>query len=283
MEVFLDCLPCILRQVLEAARLATDRTEVHEEIMQEATKLLTRYRKYPNSPALTGAMHQIVKEFTGVFDPYREVKKKNIRDALQVYPFLRQFLVEQKDQLYWAIKIAATGNIIDAAVNNIQDLRHEVEKELNKGFAVCDRNQFERELERAENLLIIGDNAGETVFDRLLMEHLSNLQITYAVRGEPIINDAVREDVRASKFDEGINVVSTGSKTPGLILADCTEEFRTRFYQADLVISKGQGNFEALMDEKERSIYFLLKAKCPMLAAELGVGVNDYVFKGNGR
>lgn len=283
MEVFLDCLPCVLRQVLEAARLATDRPEVHEEIMQKATKLISGYRKFPDSPTFCGEMHQIIKDITGVSDPYREVKKKNIHDALQVYPFLRQFLDAQAEQLYWALKIAAIGNIIDAAINNIQDLRHEVEKELNKEFAVCDRSQFEQELERAENLLVIGDNAGETVFDRLLMEQLSNLKITYAVRGEPIINDAVMADVRASEFDDDIKVVSTGNKTPGLILEECTDEFRTLFYQADLVISKGQGNYEGLADEKERSIYFLLKAKCPVLAVELGVEVNDYVFKGNRR
>ena len=279
MEVFLDCLPCVLRQVLEASRLATDRFEVQEAIMQEATALLTEYRKFQNAPELGGRMHQIVKKHTGVNDPYREVKAENIRDALRVYPFLQQYLAEQTDKLYWALKIAATGNIIDAAIGNGSDFMKNLEEELVKRFAVCDLTRFQKELERAENLLIIGDNAGETVFDRLLMDYLSDLEITYAVRGEPVINDATVDDVRASGFDPRIKVVSTGTTTPGLILDECTEEFVNYFYQADLVISKGQGNYEALMEEKGRGFFFLLKAKCQQVAEILGVQVNDYVFK----
>lgn len=279
MEVFLDCLPCVLRQVLEASRLATDQFALQEAIMQEATALLTEYRQFRNAPELGGRMHQIVKKHTGVNDPYRQVKAENIRDALRVYPFLQQYLAEQVDKLYWALKIAATGNIIDAAVGNGPDLVKDLEAELVKAFAVCDLTQFQTELERAENLLIIGDNAGETVFDRLLMDYLSHLTITYAVRGEPVINDATVDDVRASGFDPRIRVISSGATTPGLILEECTPEFISLFYQADLVISKGQGNFEALMEEEGRSLFFLLKAKCPMVAEILGVQVNDYVFK----
>lgn len=286
MEVFLDCLPCVLRQVLEASRLATDRFEVHEAIMQEATALLSKYRQFRNAPELGGRMHEIVKRHTGVHDPYREVKEVSIREALQVYPFLERFLaekVEPAERLYWALKIAATGNIIDAALGNGATWLKNLEAEMVKPFAVCDLTRFQRELERAKNLLIIGDNAGETVFDRLLLDYLSDFEIIYAVRGEPVINDATVDDVRASGFDPRIKVVSTGATTPGLILEECTEEFVTLFYQADLVISKGQGNFEALMDEEGRGLFFLLKAKCPQVAAVLGVQVNDYVFKWQGR
>lgn len=282
MEVFLDCLPCVLRQVLEASRLATDRFEVQEAIMEEATALLTEYRKFRNAPELGGRMHQLVKKHTGVHDPYRQVKAENIRDALRVYPFLERYLSEQvdpSDRLYWALKIAATGNIIDAAIGNGSEFMKNLEEELGKRFAVCDLTRFRQELEQAENLLIIGDNAGETVFDRLLMDSLSDLEITYAVRGEPIINDATIDDVRASGFDPRIKVVSTGTTTPGLILEECDEEFVDLFYQADLVISKGQGNYEALMEEKGRGLFFLLKAKCLQVAKILGVQVNDYVFK----
>lgn len=283
MEFFLDCLPCLLRQVLEASRLATDRTEVHEQIMEEATKILAGYKEFPNSPALASVLHAVVKKQTGVADPYHEVKRANIQEALTVYPFLQSFLAEQTDRLYWALKIAATGNIIDAAVGKTRNLKEILEQELAKQFALCDLEQFKKELATAGHLLIIGDNAGETVFDRLIMEYFSDLTITYAVRGEPVINDATVEDVRVSGFAPRINVVSTGGRSPGLILDECAEEFRALFYRADLVISKGQGNYEALMDEERRSLYFLLKAKCPMLAEKLGVQVNDYVFKWNGR
>lgn len=263
--------------------MATDRTEIQDQIMQEALKILVAYPEFPNSPALAGVLHALVRKRTGVADPYQGVKRANIREALAVYPLLQSFLEEQTDRLYWALKIAATGNIIDAATGTARDLKESLMQELTKEFALCDLEEFRKELATAKDLLIIGDNAGETVFDRLLMESLPELTITYAVRGEPVLNDATAEDVRASGFAPRIHVVSTGGQSPGLILDECTPEFKALFYGADLVLCKGQGNYEALMEEKERSLYFLLKAKCPMLAKELGVQRNDYVFKWNGR
>jgi hypothetical protein len=281
MEIFLDCLPCFLRQVLEASRLATDRTDLHEEIMREAMKLISDYQRFRYSPEIGRAMHQIVKKHTGIFDPYKEIKNKNIRNALEVYSSLKHFLFKKAERLYWVLKIAATGNIIDSAIYNDTNIEEYVEKELEKEFSICDIERLESELKRAKNLLIIGDNAGETIFDRVLAEDFLYLDITYAVRSEPIINDATIEDARASGLDHCTRLISTGCNAPGLILDECSKEFLNIFNNADIVISKGQGNYEALSAQK-RGIFFLLKAKCPVISDKLGVDVNDYVFKWNG-
>lgn len=280
MEVFLDCVPCLLRQVLEASRLATDRAEIQEEIMKEAMAIIADYRKYRYSPEIGRIMHQVVKKHTGVSDPYKELKKENIQTALQIYPLLKQFLEKKEDKLYWALKIAVTGNIIDAAIYHDINITDIVERELEKEFRVCDLEKLKSELTQAKSLLIIGDNAGETVFDRVLVEYFSGLDLIYAVRSEPIINDATIEDLYASGFTDSIRLISTGCNAPGLILDECAAEFVEIYNQADIVISKGQGNYETLSDQK-RGVFFLLKAKCPAVAKILGVSINDYVFKWN--
>lgn len=278
MKLFLDCLPCVLRQVLEASRRATDKTELQENVMEEALQILANYKQYQSAPDMVKEMHQVVKRLTGVSDPYQAVKERDIRAAKEVYPRLREFVANQRDMLYWALKTAATGNIIDSAIYDSQTFRDCLETELTQEFSVCDLDRFEEELQAANSILIIGDNAGETVFDRVLMEHLAGYEITYAVREEPILNDATLQDAYDSGLYDCANIMTTGCGAPGAILDQCGAEFISAFRSADIVISKGQGNFEALSDCR-RPLFFLLKAKCAMIAGRLGVDLNRYVFQ----
>ncbi|KNY29463.1 damage-control phosphatase ARMT1 family protein [Pseudobacteroides cellulosolvens] len=280
MEIQLDCLPCFLRQVLDASRMATHQLDIQKAIIIETAKLIQNYEEYRYSPSVGREMHSIVKKYTGVSDPYKDVKVRNIKTALSIYPSLKYFLFKTKDRLYWALKIAATGNIIDSAIYNDIDVESRVGKELDREFAVCDIDRFEKLLKNCKTLLIIADNAGETVFDRVLIEELLYLNIIYAVRSEPIINDATAEDVYASDFNRSVKVVSSGCNAPGTIIEECSDEFLEIYNNADIVISKGQGNFETLSEQK-REIFFLLKAKCPIVADRLGVYVGDYVLKSN--
>lgn len=200
-----------------------------------------------------------------------------MKAAEKVYPVLKSYLQNKQDKLYAALKIAATGNIIDSAIYSNIDIENCIEKELNNNFSICDLDCFEKKLKKAETLLIIGDNAGETVFDKVLAEYLSPLDIFYAVRSEPVINDATTEDAYCSDLDKYTTVISTGCNAPGAVLEKCSPEFINIFNKADIVISKGQGNFEAL-SECKREIFFLLKAKCSVIAKKLDVYINDYVF-----
>lgn len=282
MEIYLDCLPCFLRQVREASGMATADAEIQYHIMLETIKQISEYRRYRYSPELVRDVHGIVKKHTGNSDPYRSIKEESIKRALNLYSDLKHFLNEkQESRLYWALKIAATGNVIDFATNREIDIERCVENELKKEFTINDIKRFKDLLKKAKTLLVIGDNAGETIFDRVLVEDFSYLDITYAVRSEPIINDATIGDACASGLDHCTRLISTGCNAPGLILDECSEEFSNIFNNADIVISKGQGNYEALSEQK-REIFFLLKAKCPVISDKLGVNVNDYVFKWNG-
>lgn len=277
MKIFYDCLPCMLRQVLEAARMATDDTETQGNILNDSIHILSNYKQYSCSPELALAMHDIVKKHTGNFDPYKHIKMRDIKAAVKVYPFLKEYLHKKQDSLYCALKIAAAGNIIDSAIYSNIDIEHCIEKELEKPFSICDIDSFEEERKNASTILIIGDNSGETVFDKVLAEFLAPLNVIYAVRDKPIINDATIEEASLSGLNECTSLISTGCNAPGAVLSKCSREFLDIFEKADIVISKGQGNYEALSD-CDRKVYFLLKAKCPMISKKHGVNLYDYVF-----
>lgn len=277
MEIQLDCIPCFLRQVLEAARMNTDDKEIQKEILMEATKIITEIDQYSTAPEVGRDMHKMVKKHTGIEDPYKKLKEKCIETAEKIYPDMKYFLYKQNDRLYWALKISAVGNVMDAAIYGEKSVKEDFVEEFNKKFKICEIEKLTEELSKGKTLLIIGDNAGETVFDRVLVEELLNFQIIYAVRSNPIINDATIKEAHASKLHYGAQIISTGCDAPGVILDECSEEFKEIYNKADIIISKGQGNYETLSDEG-RGIFFLLKAKCPVIANNIGVKTNDYVL-----
>ena len=129
----------------------------------------------------------------------------------------------------------------------------------------------------AQDILYLADNAGEIVFDRLLIEQLPMQKITVVVKGFPIINDATMEDAVAAGLTEIVSVIDNGSDAPGTILEICSDAFVSRFEQADLIITKGQGNYETLSDI-DKNIYFILKAKCPVIASDLGCPIGQMVL-----
>jgi hypothetical protein len=225
-------------------------------------------------------MHRIVKKQTGNADPYGQIKQIDLQMALRLYPKLKLLVESKEDRLYWGLKAGALGNVLDSAICFGYDIEGNMEEELDKPFAVCDAYSLQQRLKTAKSLLVIGDNTGETVFDCLLLQQLPNLALTYAVRSAPILNDATIQDAQASGLGQYASIVSTGCDAPGVLLNECSEAFLDIFYGADIVISKGQGNYETLSD-CDRDIYFLLKAKCPVIADLLDVSLNEFVFKFN--
>lgn len=281
MELYLDCLPCLLRQVLEAARMVTDDEEVQEKIMYDAFKEYLGNKPYRYAPEVCKDMHAVVKKYTGVADPYEKIKSRDITIAFSLEPMIKTFVSESLDPMHHALKAAATGNVMDSAIYSDGYLESFLIKELEMPFVICDEDLFKKDLEKAKRIMIIGDNAGEAVFDKVLAQRLSlDHEVIYAVRDEPIINDVTENEARIVGLDDCTTLVSTGCGAPGAVLESCSQEFLALFNSVDIVISKGQGNFEAL-SETSRKVYFLLKAKCPKIAKVLGVKVSDYVFKTN--
>ncbi|SKC81090.1 damage-control phosphatase ARMT1 family protein [Maledivibacter halophilus] len=277
MEIQLDCIPCFLRQVLEASRMNTKDEEIQKEILLESINIIAEIDKYKSAPEVGRDLHRLVKKYTKVEDPYKELKEKSIETAERIYPDMKHFLYKQKERLYWALKISSVGNIMDAAIYGDKSIKENFLEEFDKEFKICEIEKFQKCLKNAKTLLIIGDNAGETVFDRVLIEELLQLDVIYAVRSKPIINDTTTKEAYDSQLQYSAKIISTGCDAPGVILDECSEEFKEIYDTADVIISKGQGNYETLSDES-RGIFFLLKAKCPVIAKDIGVMVNDYVL-----
>ena len=278
MKTFLDCYPCFLDQALRAGRMATGDEEKIKELLDSVGSMI-RDIPLDHTPPETGEMiYRKVREITGVDDPYRDLKRVNIREALELYPDLKKMLDESEDRLEAAIRLAIAGNVIDLGVSRKFVLKDEIRKILKQDFAVFHYPEFKEHLDRTSSVLYIGDNAGESVFDRILIEELDK-PVIYAVREIPVINDVTREDAGESGIGEVAGIISSGSTAPGAILSLCNNQFLEEFRRSGLIISKGQGNYEAL-SEAGRPVFFLLKAKCKVIAYDMGVKVDDIVLKG---
>ena len=278
MKTYLDCLPCMMNQALRTARISTNDEIMIKQVLDEVGTIIKDIPMH-HTPAQSGVLvYQKIREITGVVDPYKDIKKNSINEALALYPNFAKLMDQSDNKLLTAIRIAITGNIIDFGMDKQYVLAEELNKTMEQDFAIFDFDAFINELEQAKSILYIGDNAGESVFDKILIEALGK-PVIYVVRGIPIINDVTMEDAIDSGIEKVAEIMSSGSPAPGTILELCDDDFVHRFNEADMVISKGQGNYEGL-SEVSRSIFFLLKAKCKIIANDLGVNEKDIILKG---
>ena len=267
-----------MNQALRAGRIATNDEKKIKKLLDEVGMLIQQI-PMENTPPETGEIiYRKISEITGNKDPYKNIKAKNISHALNLYPSLKEKVEKSDDRLLTAIRIAIAGNIIDLGVNKEFDLVNDVEKILHQKFAICDYDFFKQELNKAKEILYIGDNSGEAVFDKILIEELRK-PVTFAVREIPIINDITRKEAEQIGIDKIAKVISSGTTAPGTILDLCNDNFIRKFKNADMIISKGQGNYEGLSGI-DRSIFFLLKIKCLVIARNIGVKENNIVLKG---
>jgi len=267
-----------MNQALRAARIATNDENKIKTILDEVGMMLRSIPLDSTPPESARLIYNKVKEITGNLDPYIKIKNESTQKALSLYPYLKNRVEKSKNRLLTAIRIAIAGNIIDFGANWNFDLENETYKVLEMNFAVCDYNEFKNKLDKAPKILYIGDNAGECVFDRILIEEIKR-PVTYVVRGMPIINDATHEDAVQAGIDGVATILSSGTDAPGTILETCSPEFNEVYKNSEFIISKGQGNYEALSKEK-RPIFFLLKTKCHVVADDIGVSNGDIVLKG---
>ncbi len=283
MRIFLDCIPCFIRQALDSAKLVTDDEKIHEQVVRETLRLAADLDMTQNPPVIGQKIHRLIRKLTDNDDPYYELKQRFNRLALKMCNELEECVKTSKDPLETAIRLAIAGNIIDLGVKTSID-ESEIEKVIKDCLTVdFDKRQiedFKNEVNRAEQIFYLADNAGEIIFDTLLIERLPMEKVTVVVKGKPIINDATMEDAKFAGLTEKVKVIDNGSDGPGTILKSCSEEFRQRFSQADLIIAKGQGNYETLNDI-DKNIFFLLKAKCPVIAKHLDCEIGTVILRRN--
>lgn len=283
MKLNLDCIPCFQRQALQAVRFISDDEKLHERVLREVAKKLLESNWDSTPPELAHQVHSIVKRITNENDPYKEVKKESNDLVLKIYPELKEKVKKSRDPLRTAVRLAIAGNIIDFGVPQEFNLEETIREVLKKKFAIDDYKTLKEKLKDAETLLFFVDNAGEIGLDKLLVETFLETKklkkIDFVVKGGPIINDATLEDAVYMGLDGLPNseflTMSNGEVGTGP--ARSSQTVKRWIREHDLVISKGQGNYEGLSEHN--GLIFMLMVKCPIIASDLGVEVGDIILE----
>ena len=289
MKTCLDCIPCFFKQALDSSRIAGADVQLQRSVLNEVARVIPDFRLDASPPEMARTIYQIVNRMTAVDDPYAQIKEESNRFALNIYDRLVQKVEDSSDPLFTAVELAIAGNIIDYGAKNRLNVDEELDKILAKeerhiqreGARFFQDGAFITALKKSKSLLYLADNAGEIVFDRVLLrvirKQFPKMDIRFAVKEKPAINDALMQDAEMCGIPEVAEVISSGSDAPGTLLAYCSASFLDLFHKSDMVISKGQGNYETLSGVN-RSIFFLLLAKCPVIADHIGCEVGDVLL-----
>lgn len=285
MKIDNACVECIINQ----SRRVTEAIRADEALsrrMVERVETLGEGFDFTKSPPeVASDVYEQMALLAGMEDLYGELKAHATEKAKTFVPQLHRELDNSTDQLLTAIKIAVAGNVIDLAAEVTFDLNEEMEKIFETNFAHDDVDRLESALAEASTLLYIGDNVGEHIFDYLCIETLQRLypklEVYYMVRGNPIINDVTMVEAEEAGFDKLCHLVDSGVNTPGFAYERANRESQELFDRADLVITKGMGNYECLSPSPRANLCYLLKVKCNVVANSLGQQVGDIVCKMN--
>jgi uncharacterized protein with ATP-grasp and redox domains len=277
MKTYLDCYLCLVRQGLTAVRRAGLSDDDQVEVMNGVLQALQGIRPGQTPPIIATHIHQVIRDKTGIPDPYQELKEQSTQKALALYPRLKEIVATAEDPFETAIRLAIAGNIMDFGPADEYDLWASVERVLAQPLAFDDVAALREAVERADEVLFLSDNAGETVFDRLLIEQIAK-PVRYAVKGGPILNDATRADAIAAGIDQAAQIEEIGCNAMGTLLDRCNERFVRLFRTASVIIAKGMAHYESLSTAGPR-VFFLLQAKCDVVANDLGVPVKSLIVK----
>jgi len=266
-----DCIVCLLKQTLNTARIATQDPRIHRKALDRVAKIIPGLSLDQTPAALSQPVYSIVAGLTGLPDPFKKQKDDTNRIALALLPEARTMVARAKDKLDAAVHAAAAGNIIDLGIGHKFDIEKDFREIMTQAFAINALEDFRKELRAGRKLLYLGDNAGEIVFDTILVEQIlaTGTEVVFAVKSGPIINDATMADAEVSGMKKLTRIIETGSNDIGIHWDHVSDEFRAAFKNADVILAKGHGNFETCND-RPGNIYMLLKAKCDMVANELG-------------
>ena len=284
MKTHLECIPCFIKQSLEAARMATSNDNIHEKVIKEVMEHLQNISFNDSPPELSREVHSIIRNITKKNDPYKKIKEQSNKNAKNIYPRLKELVDKADDPLLRAIKLSIVGNVIDFGTFKRFDVEESINNGIDEKFVDQGYSRFKEVLNKSKNILYLADNSGEIFFDKLLLQELSDRgkEITYVVKANPIINDALLEDAVFAGIDKIATVIEGDAgqekSTPGIILKFASSKFLDIFNSADMVISKGQGNYESL-NLSNREVFFLLMVKCHLVGNDIGIDEGSFVLK----
>ncbi|RRS31620.1 MAG: hypothetical protein P794_03625 [Epsilonproteobacteria bacterium (ex Lamellibrachia satsuma)] len=273
MNIRPDCIACLFNQSLKVSKLLELDDSTTKKVFDKTAQILIDYDMSHTPPQIAKSIYRAITEITGKDDPVVLAKERATLEAQRVDTSFVQTISD-------ALKLSVIGNVIDFGAQQQFDLDEMIRYHFHQEFAIDDLPAFEKELKEAKEMVIIGDNVGEHIFDKVLIETIKkyyDIEVYYFVRGIPIINDVTLKEAQILK--ECAHIVDTGVKTPAYDLKEANTASKEIFDRADIVLSKGMGNFESLYLEAERPVYFLFIVKCNVVAEAIGKEEKDMIFK----
>jgi len=281
MKIQNECILCLFKQVLEVGKTATNDQKKIKELLDIFAVKIPEINFDLTPPEVAEELYNDLKVKLNTRDPYLNFKEKHMQVAHKVYPYAKDVVKNSNHKIQTALLLSATGNSIDAGISNNIDIENIFKNDVKSGFAINDIKDFKKSLAKGKNLLIIADNSGEGYFDKILIEEIKqmyDIKIYYAVRSQPILNDITKKEANEIGINEVAQIVDSGTKAPGLLMEEATEKFKNILENSDIIISKGQGNYESL-SESNIPVYYLLKAKCDVIANQFAIEKGGLIFK----
>ena len=273
-----ECVSCIIAQVDNVTNMLSLPEEKRNAAMDDTHAYLSRANYEGCTPETMGELWQILLKHVGERDPYAAIKSRCNQEAMKMLPVIRQKIAQVNDPLNIALKYAIAGNLIDyglAKPVSIEEQNAQIDAIANTAFSRDDSEKLLGAMARAKTMLYLGDNAGEIVFDKILIEQIRRrfpaLTISFVVKGSAVLNDVTRTDADEVGMQEVARVIDNGDASPGTVLPRTSEAFQKAFAEADVILSKGQGNFESLCGTEKENLFFLFTAKCDTVCVEAGV------------
>lgn len=280
MKTELECFPCFLRQtVIALKQLDGLQDNLRQEILHEVLSVIQKADMNKPPAYSTTFIHRTIRDRIGQ-DPFKKIKYLYNTIAMGLYPELKEKVSSSREPLWTAARLAIAGNIIDFGIFTSIDISKSVRDALKETIAVDDYDSFKQAVNETDTILYLLDNSGEIVFDKLLIEELlrKGKKVKAVVKGSPVLNDVTMDDACQTRLTELCEVVDNGSDAVGTILEWTSPEFQAHFKSSDLIISKGQGNFETITDNGKRT-YFLFQSKCEVVSKDLGLSSGSMLLK----
>lgn len=279
MNTKFDCALCSINGVLNLFKKDLIEEKYHEDILKEIMKYYSTVDYSLPSTTINRGVKNIVCRISGLTDPFKPLKDTVNNKALEYYKKYETLVKADTNSLQKAMKLAIAGNIIDFGPTHNFDIKKKIDEVLVADFPIDDSVKLFEEIKHAKSILYIGDNTGEIVFDKLFLEVMNHPNITFVVREKPVLNDSTMEDAIWVGIDKLAKVITTGDDAPGVLLDCVSEEFLSHYNSADLIISKGQGNFEGLGHITDKNLFFLFTVKCKLIAENIDVPIGNSIVK----
>jgi uncharacterized protein with ATP-grasp and redox domains len=277
MNIELECIPCTLNGYLRMVKAGLIPDAYQEMVLRQMLRIYSTMDFDQSPPVLGAKMHALIREAINHPDPYHQIKEEYNQMMMDQYSAFDSMVKKSEDPFDMAMRLAIAGNVIDFGSQHQLDIMETIDRVMDAKLAIDHSDKLRIDLEKAESLLYIGDNCGEIVLDKLFLSFLDVPMKYFAVRESPIINDVTYEDAILAGMDEVARIISTGDNSPGAVWESTSEEFQQVFRNADVVISKGQGNLEGLLEVPHEKIYFLLVTKCDLIARRVGAGKGEFI------